>query len=295
MSTEARTAVSLRANDFVELAKPRITLMVVLTTAVGFLLASPAPFHLALFLHALLGTALVASGASALNQVWEREHDARMRRTENRPLPAGRVAPDQALLFGVLMAVVGMGELVAFVNPLTALLGGVTLSAYVFLYTPLKRVTSLATVVGAVPGALPPLMGWTAVRDGLDAGGWVLFAILFLWQMPHTLAIGWLYREDYARGGYPILPVVDASGASTTRQAVLYGAALLPVSLLPSVLGLTGVVYLIGALILGIGLLGYCWEFARALSHSTARKLMMVSVLYLPAILLLMIFDRAAR
>ncbi len=295
MSTEARTAVSFRANDFVELAKPRITLMVVLTTAVGFLLASPAPFHLAVFLHALLGTALVASGASALNQVWEREHDARMRRTEHRPLPAGRVAPDQALLFGVLMAVVGMGELVAFVNPLTALLGGVTLAAYVFLYTPLKRVTSLATVIGAVPGALPPLMGWTAVRDGLDAGGWVLFAILFLWQMPHTLAIGWLYREDYARGGYPILPVVDASGASTTRQAVLYGAALLPVSLLPSVLGLTGLVYLVGALILGIGLLGYCWEFARALSHSTARKLMMVSVLYLPAILLLMIFDRAAR
>lgn len=295
MTAHAPATDAVRATDWMELAKPRITLMVVLTTAVGFLLAAPDPFPALRFVHALLGTALVASGASALNQVWEREHDARMRRTSGRPLPSGRMAPDRALLFGVALALSGMGELAVFVNLLTALLGGLTLAGYVFLYTPLKRVTSLATVVGAVPGAVPPLMGWTAVRDAIEPGGWVLFGILFLWQMPHFLAIAWLFREDYERGGFPMLPVVDPSGQSTARQAVLYGAALLPVSLLPSLLRITGPVYLGAALLLGIGLLGYCWEFARALSHAAAKKLMMASVLYLPAILLLMVLDRAPR
>jgi protoheme IX farnesyltransferase len=294
-TSEAGAAGLVRASDWLELAKPRITLLVVLTTAVGFLLAAPDPFPIVRFLHAVLGTALVASGASALNQVWEREHDARMRRTVDRPLPSGRVAPDRALLFGVALAILGMGELALFANLLTALLGGLTLAGYVFLYTPLKRVTSLATVVGAVPGAVPPLMGWAAVENSLAPGAWVLFAILFLWQMPHFLAIAWMYREDYERGGFPMLPVVDPSGASTARQAILYGAALLPVSLLPSIVGLTGALYLGAALLLGIGLLGYCWEFSRALSHPAAKKLMMASVLYLPAILLLMVLDRAAR
>ena len=295
MTSDASTTTAVKASDWVELAKPRITLMVVLTTAVGFLLAVPGPFPVLRFLHTLLGTALVASGSSALNQVWERDHDARMRRTVDRPLPSGRMAPDLALLFGVVLALAGMAELAVFVNLLTALLGGLTLAGYVFVYTPLKRVTSLSTVVGAIPGAVPPLMGWTAVRDALEPGGWILFAILFLWQMPHFLAIAWLYREDYGRGGYPMLPVVDPSGVSTARQAILYGAALLPVSLLPSLFGLTGVIYLGAALLLGIGLLGYCWEFSRALSHPSAKKLMMASVLYLPAILLLMVLDRAAR
>lgn len=295
MSSNAEAAVATRAADLIELAKPRITLMVVLTTAVGFLLAGADPFPALRFLHTIFGTALIAAGASTLNQVWEHRTDALMRRTESRPLPAGRMSVDSALLFGVVLALAGMADLALFVNLLTALLGGLTLAGYVFLYTPLKRVTSLATVVGAVPGAMPPLMGWTAVRDGFDPGAWVLFGILFLWQMPHFLAIAWIYREDYARGGYPMLPVVDPSGVSTGRQALLYCAALLPVSLLPSLFGLTGPIYLGAALVLGIGLLGYCWEFARALSQPAARKLMMASVLYLPAILLLMVFDRAAR
>lgn len=283
------------AADLVELTKPRIALMVALTAATGFVMASPGALGgmgLALLAHAVVGTALVAAGAGALNQVVEREVDARMRRTANRPIPGGRVDPDIALLWGVLLAVVGMGWLAAAVNLLTAMLAGLTLAGYVFVYTPMKRLSSLATVVGAVPGAVPPMMGWTAARDALEPGAWVLFGILFLWQLPHFLSIAWMFRRDYAAGGLPMLPVSDPDGRRTGRQAVLYAAALVPVALLPSVLGLTGLVYFAGALALSTAFLAAAVVFARARTDAAARRLLLVSVLYLPAILAVMLVDR---
>jgi len=208
--------------DLVELTKPRITLMVVLTAGIGLLLASGGEASYVLVIHTLVGTGLLAGGSSALNQVLERDLDALMQRTADRPLPAGRMHPDAALLFGVALSIIGLLELTLFVNLLTALLGTLALASYVFLYTPLKRVSSLATVIGAIPGAIPPLMGWTAVTNEIGLGAWVLFGILFLWQLPHFLAIAWMCREDYARAGLPMLPVVDPDGRSTARQMVLW-------------------------------------------------------------------------
>lgn len=283
------------AADLVELTKPRIALMVALTAATGFVMASPGALGgmgLALLAHAVVGTALVAAGAGTLNQVVEREIDARMRRTANRPIPGGRIDPDLALLWGVVLAVVGIGWLAAAVNLLTAMLAGLTLAGYVFVYTPMKRLSSLATVVGAVPGAVPPMMGWTAARDALEPGAWVLFGILFLWQLPHFLSIAWMFRRDYADGGLPMLPVKDPDGRRTGRQAVLYAAALVPVALLPSVLGLTGLVYFAGALALSLAFLAAAALFARARTDAAARRLLLVSVLYLPAILAVMLVDR---
>jgi protoheme IX farnesyltransferase len=284
--------MSVRLSDLAEMAKPGITLMVVLTAGLGFLLAGGERFSFLLLVWTLLGTGLVSAGASVLNHVIEREPDALMQRTENRPLPAGRMDPDVALLFGVALGVAGLVELALAVNLLTALLGAVALAGYVFVYTPLKRVTSLATVVGAVPGAIPPMMGWSAVRGQLDPAAWVLFGILFFWQMPHFLAIAWLCREDYARGGFPMLTVLDTDGGRTARQMILYGAVLIPVSLLPSTLGLMGTVYFAGALLLGLVYLGFCFGFARTRSTSGARWLMLASILYLPAVLLVMLLDR---
>lgn len=267
--------------------------MVLVTAAAGFLLAHPGgPLPLALFFHALAGTALVASAGSALNQVIERDHDARMRRTASRPLAAGKLDPDAALAFGVGLAVAGLAWLALAVNPLTALLGAATLAGYLFVYTPLKRVSSLATVVGAAPGAMPPVMGWAAASGTLGAGAWTLFAILFVWQLPHFLAIAWMYREDYARGGFPMLPVVAPDGGSTARQAVLWAAALVPLALVPSALGLTGLVYAGGALVLGLGYLAASIAFARNLNGQTARRLLLTSVLYLPGLLAVMLVDR---
>lgn len=278
--------------DLIELTKPRITLMVVLTAGIGLLLASGGEATLALVVHTLVGTGLVAAGSSALNQVLERDLDALMERTAQRPLPAGRMHPDAALLFGVALSIVGLIELTVFVNLLTALLGTLALASYVFLYTPLKRVSSLATVIGAIPGAIPPLMGWTAVANQIDLGAWVLFGILFLWQLPHFLAIAWMCREDYARAGLPMLPVVEPDGRSTARQMVLWGAALLPVSLLPTVLGLTGITYFLGTLALGCFFLAVCVAFALSFSTQAARRVLLVSVLYLPAVLAVMVLDR---
>lgn len=285
---------SVRLSDLFELVKPGITLMVVLTAGLGFLLAEREglSFSFVLLVHTLLGTALVSGGASVLNQVLEQDIDARMRRTAGRPLPAGRMAPDAALLFGVGLGVAGLLELALAVNLLTALLGAVALAGYVFVYTPLKRISSLATVIGAVPGAIPPMMGWSAVRDQLDPAAWVLFGILFFWQMPHFLAIAWLCREDYAKAGLPMLPVVDPAGRQTAHQAVLYGAVLVPLSLLPSLMGLMGEIYFLGALVLGLAYLAACGAFARTRSTSGARWLMLVSVFYLPALLLVMLLDR---
>jgi protoheme IX farnesyltransferase len=227
-----------------------------------------------------------------LNQVVERDTDALMRRTADRPIPAGRVDPDAALGLGVVLAVAGMGWLALAANPLAALLGAATLAGYLFVYTPLKRVSSLATLVGAVPGAMPPLIGWAAARGSLGAGAWALFGILFLWQLPHFLAIAWMYRADYQRGGMPMLPVIDPGGSRTGRQSVLYAAALVPVSLAPTALGLTGAVYFAGALALGLAFFGVALAFQRALSNQAARRLLLVSVLYLPAVLAVMLLDR---
>jgi protoheme IX farnesyltransferase len=280
--------------DIVELAKPRITLMVVVTAGIGILLASGGRVPMELVLHALIGTGLVAAGSAALNHVLERDIDALMRRTADRPLPAGRMSPDLALTIGVGLAVAGLVELALGVNLTTALLGAAALAGYVFVYTPLKKISPLATVVGAVPGAIPPMMGWAAVTESLDPGAWVLFAILFLWQLPHFLAIAWMCREDYARAGLPMLPVIQPDGRSTARQMVLYGAALLPVSLLPSTLGLTGATYFLGAMGLGLFFLAMCVGFAVSLSALAARRVLLTSVLYLPAVLAVMVLDRVA-
>lgn len=280
-----------RAADFIELTKPRITFLVLVTTAVGYAVAAPRGFEPSAFSALLLGTLLVSSGASALNQYTEREFDARMRRTRSRPLPSGRMLPSEALTFGVVLATGGL-LLLAAVNWLTFGLGFAALTSYVFAYTPLKRVTSLCTVVGAVPGALPPLMGWAAARGSLDAAGWALFAVLFLWQLPHFLAIGWLYREDYARAGFPMLTVRDRDGSSTGRQAVLYAAALIPATLLAGSFASAGQGYLWGAMGLGLGFLACSVAFAWTKSVSAARWLFLASVLYLPALLGLLVFER---
>ena len=284
-------AASSRAADFAELAKPRITSLVLVTAAVGFAVGGRGSFDSLAFLVFLAGTAFLCGGASALNHYFERETDALMERTRRRPIPAGRLRPEEALLFGLGLSAAGL-VLLAFVNPLTLALGAASLLSYVLAYTPLKRVTSLCTVVGAVPGALPPLMGWAAARGSLGAAGWGLFAILFLWQLPHFLAIGWLYREDYARGGFPMLAVTDKDGASTGRQAVLYATALLPVTLAAGLLASAGAGYLWGALVLGAGFLACAAAFAWKRSVGAARRLFLASVLYLPLLLGLMVFDR---
>ena len=282
-----------RPADLVVLAKPRITVMVALTSAAGFALASGPRVDLAGLAGTVAGTALLAAGASTLNQVVERDVDRLMRRTADRPLPSGRLDPDFALAFGALLSLVGVFLLALAVNALTALIGAATLAGYVFLYTPLKRTSPLATVIGAVPGATPPMMGWTGARNEVEIGAWVLFAILFLWQLPHFLAISWLYRADYERAGMPMLAVLDPEGGRVARQAVLYSAALLPVSLMPSALGLSGGVYAAGAIALGLAFLGTSAAFALARSPETARRLLLVSVLYLPAIFAVLVLDRS--
>jgi heme o synthase len=287
----ALAASPARAGVFLELTKPRITTLVLVTAAVGYAIGAGSGLDPTAFLALLAGTAMVAGGASALNQYAEREADARMERTRRRPLPSGRVTPGEALAFGLAASAAGV-LLLATINALTAVLGTAALASYVLLYTPLKRVTSLCTVVGAVPGAIPPLMGWAAARGSLAAGGWALFAVLFLWQLPHFLAIGWMYREDYARGGFPMLPVTDADGSSTGRQMMLYSAALVPVTLLAGALASAGPGYLWGALALGLAFFAGSARFFRQRSLAAARLLFLVSILYLPIVLGLMVFDR---
>lgn len=286
-----------RAALYLELTKPRITFMVLVTAAVGFVLgqgvvAGAGGLPLALFFHTLAGTALVASSASALNMVVERRHDGRMRRTAGRPLPSGRLETAPALLFALALGVLGVWWLAAAVNPLTAVLGAVTVITYVLVYTPLKRVTSLSTVVGAAPGAMPPVMGWAACTGELGPGAWALFGILFFWQLPHFLAIAWMYRADYAQGGYPMLPVIEPDGASTARQAILWSTALVPLSLVPAALGLSGLVYAIGAIGFGLVYVAASVTFGRDLTGAAARRLLLVSVVYLPGLLGTMLADR---
>ena len=290
----AETAVvdKSRFAVFSELVKARLTFLVLLTTLVGFYIGTRGLMDYALMAHTLAATALLACGAAALNQLWEREHDAKMRRTEDRPLPSGRLQPETVLIFGGVCSVAGLLYLALAVNLLTSLLGAATLVSYLFIYTPLKRVTWLNTAIGAIPGALPPLMGWTAVRNQLNGDGWSLFAILFFWQIPHFLAIAWMYREDYARAGFVMLPSVDAEGFRTGRQAVSHTIGLLFVSLVPAMFGLAGTVYFIGALLLGLIFLLAAVQFSRQLTLARARQLFFMSILYLPLLLGLMVLDK---
>jgi protoheme IX farnesyltransferase len=280
--------------DHIELTKPRIVVMILLTTVTGFYLGALGSLDLTLLLHTLIGTGLVVASANGLNQLLERDADARMRRTQNRPLPTGRMEPQEALYSGIGMAIAGCLYLLLFVNPLTSLLATVAWVNYLFLYTPLKKRTSVSTLVGAVSGALPPVIGWTAVRGTLSPESMALFLILFLWQLPHFLAIAWMYREDYARAGFPMLPVVDSEGSRTGRQIVLYGVALVPISLMPTLFGLTGSLYFFGALVLGLSFLAFGIRTAFYKTALHARHLLLASLLFLPFLLGLMMFDKGA-
>ncbi len=283
-----------RALDFLELTKPRVALMVLVTTFVGFYLGSEPLAGYFRLIETLIGTALAAGGTLALNQFLERGADALMERTRHRPLPDGRIQPTEALLFGVLVTGAGLLILALAVNMLSALVTASIVGSYLFIYTPLKQKSSLCGVIGAVPGALPPLIGWAAASGGLDVQAWVLFAIMFLWQIPHTLAIARLYRDDFAKAGIRFLPVVESDGWTTGRQVITYSLALLAVSLLPTLLGLAGLVYFLVALFLGSGFLACAVRLAVSQSLTSARRLLFASLIYLPVLLVVMALDRVA-
>ena len=288
----SRLSFRERLAAYAELTKPRITFLIVLTSAAGFVLGSPGPVNYVALVSALFGIGLLSSGIATLNQYAERDLDGLMRRTANRPLPAGKLAPWEALAFGAGTTILAEAYLLVFVNPLTALLGLTVIAGYLFAYTPLKTRTSLSTLVGAFPGAVPPLIGWTAARGSISLEGWVLFAILFLWQFPHFLAIAWMYREDYSRAGILMLPVVEPNGRVTAQQIVVYTLMLLPVSLLPVALGMAGKVYLYGALVLGLLFLYSSLRAAFSMSRQSARRLLLASVLYLPLLFILMVLNQ---
>jgi heme o synthase len=281
-----------RFSVFCDLVKARLTALVLITTLVGFYVGARGTLDWALLAHAMIGTALLACGAAALNQFVEREHDAKMRRTEGRPLPSRRLQPDFVLIFGGASSMAGLIYLAVAVNLLTSLLGAITLITYVFVYTPLKRVTWLNTAIGAVPGALPPLMGWTAATNELSGAGWSLFAILFFWQIPHFLAIAWMYRDEYAKAGFVMLPCIDPRGERTGHQAVSHALGLLFVSLCPVLFRFAGVIYFFGALLIGVLFLAAAVAFARQLSVPRARQLFFASIIYLPLLLGLMVLDK---
>jgi len=287
---DPRPSVGGVIRNYLELSKSRIVLMVLITASAGYLFAAHRVEPL-LMLHALLGTALVAAGTNALNQYVEREHDAKMHRTRTRPLPGGRISPRAALLFSSGIAVLGTLYLGLTVNWLTAALGAFTLTSYIFVYTPLKRISTINTIIGAIPGAIPPLMGWTAATNHIGLGGWIIFGILFLWQLPHFMAISWLHREDYARGGFAMLSVRDQDGAAVARQAIYYTLALLPVSIAPALFGMTGTVYLIGSILAGAALLASTIRFFFDRGTKNARGLFMISNLYLLTVMLLLVVN----
>ncbi len=273
---------------FVELTKPGIVVMVMLTAAAGFWLAGPDSSQAIVLFHVLMGTVLVASGTNALNQVAERDADALMKRTRGRPLPAKRLSVASASAFAWITGIAGIAYLGVFVNSLTAVSAAATLVSYVFVYTPLKKHTSVSTLIGAVPGALPIVGGWAAARGTLSGEAWILFWILFLWQLPHFLALAWMYRDDYARGGFKMLSVGDSDGRMTFGHATLYAAALLPVSLAPTIVGIAGTVYFVGALALSSVFLYASFSAVRDCTMEKARRVFKLSLAYLPALLILM-------
>lgn len=276
---------------YLELTKPRITLLVVLTAAAGFYLGDGGADRLAL-LNLVIGVALLSSGIGTLNQYLERDLDGLMLRTKSRPLPSRRIEPRRALLFGASLCAIAVAYMAALINLLAAAIGTMTLISYLFLYTPLKTRTTLSTVVGAFPGATPPLIGWVAARGRVDLEAWILFAIMFLWQFPHFLAIAWMYREDYARAGIKMLPAVEPDGRRTARQIVFYALMLFLASLLPAPAHLAGSAYLIGAAALGLAFLYFSVRAAANMTRLGARQLLLASVLYLPALFALMVANR---
>ena len=280
-----------RLADFVALAKPRLNVLVVATSAAGYYLGTTGRPELLPMAAAVTGTALVAGGAAVLNQLYERDTDALMERTRLRPLADRRLSPLDAWVFGVALASAGLLTLAVVSGAIATLLALATIVIYLVVYTPMKRRSSLSTLVGAVPGALPPLIGWAASSGTLSVGGWSLFAIVFLWQIPHFMAIAWMYRDDYQRAGFPMLPVVEPDGRRTGRQAVLYAAALLPVSLVPSMVGVSGQLYFWLALVLGTGLVALAVRFASHRSDSAARALFYGSITYLPLLWAAMVLD----
>ena len=307
MTTEARTIGRTviqgrsRVLDYVELMKPELTFLSVLSALCGFYLGSTGELNIAHFIHTAIGTILLGGGAGAINQYIERLYDALMKRTERRPLPSGRLFPEEALLFGVILSLAGCAELTLFINGLTGFLGALTFCTYIFLYTPLKRVTPFSTIVGAVPGALPPMIGWAAARNGISVESWALFGILFCWQIPHFLSLAWMYKKDYARAGFRMLSVDDDDGKKTTRQIVVFTVILIPATLLSSYLGLTGLTYTIAALALGGIFLAIGFLFMRATylgsdAHQHvnvyARRMFFASLLYLPLLMIVMSMDK---
>jgi len=282
-----------RVGDYIALTKPRLNALVVASSAAGFYLGSPLPIDLAAMAQAVAGTALVAGGAAVLNQVYERDTDALMPRTRHRPLPDGRVSPADASAYGLLLSLGGVGWLAARANAIAALLALATVVIYLIVYTPMKRRSPASTLVGAVPGALPPLIGWTAAHGSASAGGLALFAIVFLWQIPHFMAIAWLYRLDYGKAGFPMLPVIEADGRRAGRAAFWYALALLPVSVAPVWLGIAGTAYLVVAAVLGAAMLWLAVRFALAREDATARALFFGSITYLPLLWIAMIASHA--
>jgi len=274
------------------LTKPRIAFMLVLTSAAGFYLGTEGTFDTVLFANSLIAILLLAFGVATLNQYWERSTDTLMDRTVTRPIPTGRVTPGEALVFGIVQCIIAEIYLFFAANPLTAFLGLIVIVGYVLVYTPLKTRTSVSTAIGAIPGALPPMMGWTAAANEISLGAWALFATQYLWQFPHFLSIAWMYREQYAKAGILMLPVVEPAGKITARQIVLCSFMLVPVSLAPFFLGRDGVIFLVGATILGAGFFITSVSAARAKTNETAKRLLLVSVIYLPLLFLLMVADK---
>ena len=281
-----------KAAAYVELTKPRIAILLVLTAAAGFYLGTSGPFDPILFANFIIATTLLAFGVATLNQYWERDLDGLMERTATRPLPTGRVTPTEALVFGIVQCVIAEAYLLLAVNTITALLGLIVIVGYVLVYTPLKTRTTASTAIGALPGALPPLMGWTAATGEITLAAWALFTIQFLWQFPHFMAIAWMYRTDYAKAGILMLPVVEPEGRLTGRQIVMFAIMLLPVSLAPYFLGLSGLIFVIGAAILGIWFLWVSIQAALAKTDKKARVVLLVSVIYLPVLFILMVADK---
>ena len=297
MSTARTTEFTLsgRASAYVALTKPDVSFLVLMTTAAGYYMGVRGPVGWLHMVHAVFGTMLIAAGTAALNHYIERESDRYMRRTASRPLPSGVLQPREALIFGVALSIAGAVDLYLVAGPLTAGLGIATCLSYLLAYTPLKRRTVWATFVGAFPGAIPPMIGWVAATGSLDRGAWLLFAILFLWQFPHFHAISWMYREDYARAGIMMLPVVDPEGKRTFRQIILYAAALVAVSLLPALMGLAGVLYFFGALVTSTALVQVCLWAASNKTNARAKWLMHATVIHIPILLGLMVYDKIPR
>jgi protoheme IX farnesyltransferase len=290
---EETKALGLREKlaAYVELTKPRIAFMLVLTSAAGFYLGSSQGFNFTLFTNAMIGIALLAFGVATLNQFIERKTDALMDRTAKRPLPTNKISPNEALIFGIAQCAAAELYLLFLVNALTAGLGLIVIIGYVLLYTPLKTRTSASTAIGALPGAMPPLMGWTSAADSINLGAWTLFALLFLWQFPHFLAIASMYKEQYAKAGIKMLPTLEKDGKITARQILMFTILMVPVSLAPFFIGMSGIYYLAGASLLGVWFLWTSIQAARYKTVEKSRKLLLVSVLYLPIIFALMVFN----